>query len=44
MGWITASTELNNNQTRIRGSDVRGLSIRRGHLCIDWSQLDTKII
>ena len=44
MGWTTVSTELNNNQTQIRGSDVKGLSVRGGHPSIDWSQLDTKII
>ena len=44
MTWTTASTELNDNQTQIRGSDVSGLSVWRGHPCIDWSQLDTKTI
>ena len=44
MSWTTGNIELNNNQTQIRGSDVSGLSVRRGHLGIDWSQLDTKII
>ena len=39
-----ASTKLNDNQTWIRGSDVIGLSVRGGHTCINWSQLDTKII
>ena len=43
MDWTTVSTELNNNQTQIRGSDVRGLSVQGGYLSIDWSQLDTKI-
>ena len=38
------NTELNNNQTQIRGFDVSGLSVRGGHSCIDWSQLDTKTI
>ena len=35
MGWTTVSTELNNNQTQIRGSDVRGLSVQGGYLSID---------
>ena len=39
-----ASTELNNNQTQIRGFDVRGLSVRGGYPCIDWSQWDAKIV
>ena len=38
------NTELNNNQTKIRGFDVNGLSVQGGHPCIDWSQLDTKTI
>ena len=38
------SIELNNNQTQIRGSDVSGLSVREGHPCVDWLQLDTKTI
>ena len=37
MGWITASTKLNDNQTQIRGSDVNGLSVQGAHPCIDWS-------
>ena len=44
MSWTTGNIELNNNQTQIRGSDVSGLSVRRGHPSIDWLQLDTKII
>ena len=44
MGWTTASIELNDNQTQIRDSDVNGLLVRGGHLCIDWSQFDTKTI
>ena len=44
MSWTTASIELNDNQTRIRGSDVSGPSVRGGHTCINWSQLDTKTI
>ena len=39
-----ANIELNNNQTQIRGFDVSGLLVQRGHPCIDWSQLDTKTI
>jgi len=39
-----ASTKLNDNQTQIRGSDINGLSVRRGHTCIYWSQFDTKTI
>ena len=35
MGWTTASTELNDNQTQIRGSDVSGPSILRGQTCIN---------
>ena len=37
MGWTTTSIELNDNQTQIKGSDVNGLLVRRGHSCIDWS-------
>ena len=44
MSWTTASIELNNNQTQIRGFDVSGLSVRGGHPYIDLSQLDTKTI
>ena len=44
MSWTTAITELNDNRTQIRGSDINGLSVRGGHTCINWSQLDTKII
>ena len=39
-----ASTELNDNQTQIRGSDINGLSVWGGHTCIYWSQLDTETI
>ena len=39
-----ASTELNDNQTQTKGSEINGLSVRGGHTCIDWSQLDTEII
>ena len=35
MSWITASTELNSNQTQIRGSDVSGPSVRGGQTCIN---------
>ena len=28
MSWITISTELNDNQTRIRDYDINGLTIR----------------
>ena len=44
MGWTTANTELNDNQTQIRSSDVNGLSVWGGDPCIDWSQSDTKTI
>ena len=44
MNWITVSTELNDNQTQIRGSDVCGHSVRGSHTCINWSQSDTKTI
>ena len=44
MSWTTASTELNDNQTQIKGFDINGLSVWGGHTCINWSQLDTKII
>ena len=44
MGWITASTELNDNQTQIRGSDASGPSVLGDQTCINWSQLDTKTI
>ena len=44
MSWITASIELNDNQTQIRGSDINGLSVGGGHTCINWSQLDTNTI
>ena len=35
MSWTTTSTELNDNQTRIRGSDVNGPSVRGGQTCIN---------
>ena len=44
MSCTTASIELNDNQTQIRGSDINRLSVRGGHTCINWSQLDTKTI
>ena len=44
MSGTTARTELNNNQTQIRYSDVGGPSVRRGQTCINWAQLDTKIV
>ena len=28
MSWTTASTELNDNQTQIRDSDINGLTVR----------------
>ena len=34
MSWTTASIELNDNQTRIRGSDVSGPSVRGGHTLV----------
>ena len=39
-----ASAKLNDNQTRIRGSDVSGPPVRGGQTCINWSQLGIKII
>ena len=44
MSWTTASTELNDNQTRIRDYDVSGPSVWGGRTCINWAQLGTKII
>ena len=44
MNWTTASTELNDNQTQIRGSNINGLSVQGGHTYINWLQLDTKTI
>ena len=44
MSWTTISTELNDNQTQIRGFDINGPSIRGGHTCINWSQLDTETV
>ena len=44
MSWTTASTELNDDEKQIRGSNINGLSVRGGHTCINWSQLDTKTI
>ena len=35
MSWTTASIELNDNQTQIRGSDINGLSVRGGHTYIN---------
>ena len=35
MSWVTASTELNHNQTQIRGSNINGISVRGGHTCIN---------
>ena len=39
-----ASTELNHNQTQIRGSNINGISVRGGHTYINWSQLGAKTI
>ena len=39
-----ARIELNDNQTQIRGSDVGGPSVQGGQTCINWAQLDTKIV
>ena len=44
MSWTTVSTELNDDQTQIKGSNINGLSVRGDHTCINWSQLDTKTI
>ena len=30
MSWTMANTELNNNQTRIRDSDINGLTVEGG--------------
>ena len=30
MSWTMANTELNDNQTRIRDSDINGLTVRGG--------------
>ena len=38
------STELNHNQTQIRGSNISGLSVQGGHTCVNWSQLGAKTI
>ena len=35
MSWTTASTELNDNQTRTRGSNVKGPSVREYQTCIN---------
>ena len=35
MSWTMASTELNDNQTRIRDSGISGLSVRGGWACIN---------
>ena len=37
-------TESNDNQTRIRGSDVGGPLVRGGQTCINWAQLDIEIV
>ena len=39
-----ASIELHDNQTQIKNADINGLSVRGGHTCINWLQLDTKTI
>ena len=39
-----ARIELNDNQTRIRDSDVSVSSVQGGQTCINWAQLDTKIV
>ena len=38
MSWTMASAELNDKQTRIRDSDISGLSVQRGWTCINWTQ------
>ena len=35
MSWTTANSELNDNQTQIRGSGVNGLLVRGGDTCIN---------
>ena len=44
MSWTTASTELNDNQAQISGSDINGFTIRGGQTFINWSQLGTRTI
>ena len=44
MSLTTASTELNDNQTQTRDSDISGFLVRWGYPCINWSLLDTKTI
>ena len=44
MSWTTASIELNDNQTQIRGIDINGLLVQGGHNYIYWSQLDKETI
>ena len=44
MSWATASTKLNDTQTRIRDSDVSVSSVQGGQTCINWAQFGTKII
>ena len=44
MSWTTVNTELNDNQTQIRGSNINELSVQGGHTFINWSQLGTKTI
>ena len=35
MSWITASIELDDNQTQIRDSDVNELTVRGGFISIN---------
>ena len=39
-----ANTELNDNQTRIRDSDINGLTIRGGLPFISWSQVQFRLL
>ena len=39
-----ARTNLNDNQARIRGSNVGGPLVRGGQTCINRAQLDIKIV
>ena len=35
MSWTTANTELNDNQTQLRGFEINGLSVQGGHTYIN---------
>ena len=44
MSWTTTGTELNDNHTQIRDSDINGLTVRGGQTFINWSQLGIRTI